>query len=192
MRDSNAGAGFDHIRASAADFTKLQINGALSLQRADIDELFLGSSEEPSILLAKSLDMDVLTVRRELNISELTVDSLNAPGLQALGRTKMAKLTVNEYANLKGAHFQYLIFDEGIRWPATDPNRPQPAMELDGIGLSEIDVQRKGFQASDAAWEACLTNGWTRRRLALSPTRSWKVHSTRWAVLTWPTRRSRE
>jgi hypothetical protein len=157
MRDSNAKAGFDHIRGSSVDFTNLQINGALSLQRADIDELFLGSSEDPSILFAKSLDMDVLTVRRELNIRELTVDSFNAPGLQAPGRTRIAKLAVNEYANLKGAHFQYLIFDVGIRWPTTDPNRPQPAMELDGIGLSQIDVQKNGFQAPEAAWGSLLS-----------------------------------
>lgn len=166
-RDLSGPAQFDHIRVgSAAILTHIQIMGDLTLKKADVSELALGSDpgscpqrpQEPP--LGKNIDLDGLTVRRDVSIEKLTVDSLSAANMQVLGWTSIRDVRVCEFADLRGARLQYLILAEPNLWPTTDPKKPRPAMVLDGITFSQVDVQdASGTEAADRDWKNLL-DGW--------------------------------
>jgi hypothetical protein len=114
--------------------------------------------DEPS--LGKNVSLRGLTVRHDVFIGCTAVDSFTAANMQVLGRTTIRGLTVRDYADFKGARLQYLVLIKPNLWPASDPRKLQPALELDGIGFSQIDVQDADQrEAVDSDWRDLL-GGW--------------------------------
>jgi Pentapeptide repeats (9 copies) len=166
-RDLDGPAQFDHVRVgAAATLTNIQITGDLTLQKADVAELDISSDprscpqrpEEPA--LGKNVDLDGLTVRRNITVEKMTLDSWSAANMQVLGWTTIRDVRICEYADLRGARLQYLVLAQPNVWPTSNPRKAQPALVLDGITFSQVDVQdAKGSEAVDADWKNLL-DGW--------------------------------
>ena len=147
-------ASFDHIKVGIlAEFSNLELNEPFTLEDADVNELSLGrdiglckGSAQSSlnscteIRTASSIDLEEAKVQRELTLLGQKVDNLFASGLEVHGRTILQGLTIANNADLRGAHFQYLILANDVAWP-TPSSSNGSGTQLDGITISQIEVQ---------------------------------------------------
>ena len=150
-------ASFDHIKVGIlGEFSNLELNQPFTLEDADVNELSLGrdinlcnSSAQGSanscmeIRTAPSIDLEEAKIQRELTLLGQKVDNLVASGLDVRGRTILQGLTITNSADLRGAHFQYLILANDVAWP-TPSSSNGARTQLDGITISQIEVQDAG------------------------------------------------
>ncbi len=147
-------ASFDHIKVGIlAEFSNLELNGPLTLEDADLNEISLGrdinlckSRAENSrescteVRTAPSIDLEEATVQRELALLGLDVDNLYVSGLDVHGRAILQGLMIENSADLRGAHFQYLILANDVSWPNHNSSS-ESHIQLDGISFSQIEIQ---------------------------------------------------
>src|SRR6266851_278102 len=159
-------ASFDHIKVGIlAEFSNLELNGPLTLENADLNQLRLGrdislcnSRAENSrrscgeIRTAPSIDLEEATVHREFTLLGQDVDNLYASGLDVNGRAILQGLVIENSADLRGAHFQYLILANDVSWPNHDSSADS-RIQLDGITFSQIEIQDgRNFDDSSPAY----------------------------------------
>jgi hypothetical protein len=147
-------ASFDHIKVGIlAEFSNLELNGPFTLEDAELNELNLGRdislckarAENPGQACAEyrtapSIDLEEATIQRELSLLGVDVDNLYVSGLDVHGRAILQGLIIENSADLRGAHFQYLILANDVSWP-DHTSSPESRIQLDGISFSQIEIQ---------------------------------------------------
>jgi hypothetical protein len=147
-------ASFDHIKVGIlAEFSNLELNGPFTLEDAELNELNLGrdinlckaraenaGADCTALRTAPSIDLEETTVQRELSLLGVDVDNLIVSGLDVRGRAILQGLIMENSADLRGAHFQYLILANDVSWP-NHSSSAESRMQLDGISFSQIEIQ---------------------------------------------------
>ena len=140
-----------------ADFTRLASNGTLSLAGADLQSLMLGGTPAPKVI-----DLTGAVVHRHMSIQAAKFESLRAGGLQVLGQALFQDVNITSDVDFTDAHFQDLIFQDAISWPAQESS-----FRMDGITFSSVypgnekDVailDARDAQKMQVRWNSLLDN----------------------------------
>jgi hypothetical protein len=90
-------------------------------------------------IVIHSLNLKGVQVRRNLNISNASIDKLNTNQIKVKDVASFENMQVNRSADFRGGSFQTLDFQK-IQWPEVDRQQPQDSAEVLGTKME------KGFR----------------------------------------------